>query len=203
MAVWSALTNAVDSFMSICKMIETLTALTDKLALAKDAEAGVDTAVTGVKVANAATETTAEVTAVGTQATADVAASLAKAEAANIAMAAQSTAAYAAIPFVGVGLAAAQIVAMQAMIAAAAIPKFANGGIVAGGHRSGDKILARVNAGEMILNGGQQSNLFEAINSGRLGGGAQNINIGFDRVRGGDLLLAINNTLKRQGKKTL
>lgn len=43
-------------------------------------------------------------------------------------MAAKSTAAYAAIPFVGVGLAAAQIAAMEAMIMAAGLPKFANGG---------------------------------------------------------------------------
>lgn len=202
MAVWSAMTNAVDAFLSIAKTIETLTEVTNKLAQAKDAEAGIDTAVTAVKVANAGTETAAEVTALGTQTTAEVAASTLKSTAASTEMAAKSTAAYAAIPFVGVGLAAAQILAMQSLIAAAAIPKFATGGIFMGGTSSGDKGLARLNKGEMILNGGQQSRLFEAINSGRLGDG-QNINIGFDRVRGSDLLLAINNTLKRQGKKPL
>lgn len=202
MAVWSAMTNVVDSFLSVAKMMENLTELTNKLILAKQTEATIDTALTGTKVANAATQTTATTTALATQTTAEVAASATKSTAASVEMAAKSTAAYAAIPFVGVGLAAAQIAAMEAMIMAAGLPKFANGGIVSGGPTSGDKILARVNAGEMILNAGQQSRLFEAINSGRLGS-SRNINIGFDRVRGGDILLSLNNTLKKQGKKPL
>lgn len=202
MAVWSAMTNVVDSFLSVAKMMENLTELTNKLILAKQTEATIDTALTGTKVANAATQTTATTAALATQTTAEVAASATKSTAASVEMAAKSTAAYAAIPFVGVGLAAAQIAAMEAMIMAAGLPKFANGGIVSGGPTSGDKILARVNAGEMILNARQQSRLFEAINSGRLGS-SRNINIGFDRVRGGDILLSLNNTLKKQGKKPL
>lgn len=202
MAVWSAMTNVVDSFLSVAKMMENLTELTNKLILAKQTEATIDTTLTGTKVANAATQTTATTSALATQTTAEVAASATKSTAASVEMAAKSTAAYAAIPFVGVGLAAAQIAAMEAMIMAAGLPKFANGGIVSGGPTSGDKILARVNAGEMILNAGQQYRLFEAINSGRLGS-SRNINIGFDRVRGGDILLSLNNTLKKQGKKPL
>lgn len=117
-------------------------------------------------------------------------------------MAAKSTAAYAAIPFAGVGLAAAQIASMQALIAAAAIPKFAKGGIIGGGPTSGDKILARVNAGEMILNQGQQSNLFNAINSGRLGSSSSTgVTIGFDKVRGSDIYLSLKNYMKSTGKK--
>lgn len=42
-------------------------------------------------------------------------------------------------------------------------PKFANGGIVGGNSTSGDKVIARVNSGEMILNGGQQSALFKLL----------------------------------------
>lgn len=45
------------------------------------------------------------------------------------------------------------------LAAFAAIPKFATGGIVGGGSMFGDKLLARVNSGEMILNQGQQQKL--------------------------------------------
>lgn len=92
---------------------------------------------------------------------------------------------------------------MQALIAAAAIPKFAGGGIVTGGPSSGDKILARVNAGEMILNARQQSNLFEAINSGKMGGDKMLASTVTTKVRSKDLILTINNELKSQGKKPI
>jgi len=39
------------------------------------------------------------------------------------------------------------------------LPRFENGGIVGGNSMSGDKILARVNSGELILNRGQQDRL--------------------------------------------
>ena len=45
------------------------------------------------------------------------------------------------------------------------VPKFATGGIVGGNEYSGDKILARVNSGEMILNAQQQANLFNFVSS--------------------------------------
>ena len=203
MAIWNAMTNVVDTFLSIIKMIESLTELTNKLIQAKEAEEAIDTAVTGTKVANAATETTAEITAIATQTAASVSANVAKTTAATTTMAAESTAAYAGIPFVGVGLAAAQIAAMEAMILAASIPKFATGGVITGGPTSGDKILARVNAGEMILNQGQQSRLFEAINSGKLGGSGNMSSTVTTRVRAKDLILTINNELKSQGKKPI
>jgi len=43
------------------------------------------------------------------------------------------------------------------------IPRFATGGVVAGNSTSGDKVLARVNSGEMILNKGQQGALFNML----------------------------------------
>lgn len=49
-------------------------------------------------------------------------------------------------------------------------PAFATGGIVGGTSYTGDRVRARLNSGEMILNAGQQRNLFNAINEGRLGG---------------------------------
>lgn len=202
MAIWNTMTSVVDSFLSICKMIENITELTNKLAKAKKTEATIDTVLTGTKIANTTSETTAEITALGAQTTAEISASTAKSSAASIEMAAKSTAAYAAIPFVGVGLAGAQIAAMKAMIMAAAIP-FAKGGVITGGPTSGDKILARVNAGEMILNGSQQANLFDAINSGKLGGNGNKVALVSGEVvlRGDTAFAQMNNFMKRTGKR--
>lgn len=49
--------------------------------------------------------------------------------------------------------------------------QFADGGIVQGSSTHGDRIGVRVNAGEMILNSQQQSQLFQMINSGGGSGG--------------------------------
>ena len=45
-----------------------------------------------------------------------------------------------------------------------AVPTFQNGGIVPGNNFSGDRVDARVNSGEMILNRRQQSQLFQMAN---------------------------------------
>lgn len=46
-----------------------------------------------------------------------------------------------------------------------AAPKFATGGIVSGSNFTGDKVTAKLNSGEMVLNRSQQANLFNQINS--------------------------------------
>lgn len=79
------------------------------------------------------------------------------------------------------GLAVASIVA-----AFASIPKFANGGVIQSGSTFGDMNLARVNAGEMILNPMQQGNLFRLLD----GGGNTSPNVGGEvsfRIKGKDL----------------
>ena len=85
---------------------------------------------------------------------------------------------------------------IAAVVAALAnMGKFAKGGIIGGNSYSGDKQMARVNSGEMILNKHQQGMLFNAINSGKLGGG----NVTF-RLRGTELIGCINNEMsKRKG----
>jgi len=50
-------------------------------------------------------------------------------------------------------------------------PKFAQGGIVPGNSFSGDNVIARVNSGEMILNGKQQAMLLNIANGGQSNGG--------------------------------
>ena len=52
---------------------------------------------------------------------------------------------------------------------------FANGGVIGGSSFSGDNITANVNSGEMILNRGQQKNLFDIANGG--GGGGANVTV--------------------------
>lgn len=197
MAVWNMMTNTIDGIMSIIKTIETLTELTNKLARAKEAEAAIDKVTSDEKVINAAkgaAATIAETQVEKSAATTEVAANTAKGASAAGASAAK-------LPFpwniVAIGGAIAAAIA-----AFAVIPKFASGGIIAGGPTSGDKILARVNAGEMILNGRQQSNLFEAINSGKLNSTQnQSVSIGFDKVRGSDIYLSLKNYMKSTNKK--
>lgn len=54
-----------------------------------------------------------------------------------------------------------------AVVAAlSSLQKFANGGIVGGGSKSGDKTLIRANAGEVVLNAAQQRNLAGKLNMG-------------------------------------
>lgn len=71
--------------------------------------------------------------------------------------------------------------AVTSMIAAfAAIPKFANGGIIPGNMFSGDRVPVMTNSGEMILNRSQQNNLFRMIQSGMIGGNAEKQVVEFD-----------------------
>lgn len=84
--------------------------------------------------------------------------------AAKTAEAGASAAASAAqIPLVGWLMTGAAVASVLAAIAT--LPAFAEGGIVGGNSFTGDNILARVNSGEMILNSGQQANLFSMLNS--------------------------------------
>lgn len=94
------------------------------------------------------------------------------------------------------------MVAIPAAIAAVisavtSFPKFADGGIVGGSSYFGDKLLARVNSGELILNQKQQESLYHMTEDDRGGG----VTIGFDRVRGSDIYLALKNYMKDTGKK--
>jgi hypothetical protein len=62
------------------------------------------------------------------------------------------------------GLVGAAVAVQAANIAGASPPAFEQGGIVPGISYSGDKVSARVNSGEMILNRQQQAELFKVAN---------------------------------------
>lgn len=82
---------------------------------------------------------------------------------ANVGEAVSGTlAAHSSIPFAGIAIGLAGVASIIA--AMSSIPKFATGGFVPGSSFAGDNVLARVNSGEMILNRGQQGNLFEMLN---------------------------------------
>ena len=61
--------------------------------------------------------------------------------------------------------------------------QYQQGGIVPGNKFEGDRVLARVNSGEMILNRQQQGRLFESINAGNSGGNS-NITINVSSITG-------------------
>lgn len=78
----------------------------------------------------------------------------------------------------------------------ASIPKYANGGIIEGAASIGDFNIARVNNGEMILNGTQQAKLFRLINDGSIGNGGFAKDVQF-RISGNDLVALYNNVNKK------
>ena len=111
-------------------------------------------------------------------------------------------------PVVGWLLAGAAVASVIA--AMASIPKFATGGIVPGTSFTGDKVPALLNSGEMILNGSQQSNLFQMLNSGlygslsqkiapSAGNGNQPANVTF-RIHGRDLEGVLSNQYNQKSK---
>lgn len=106
---------------------------------------------------------------------------------------AQGVASASALPFPANLGAIATVVATIASIFSS-LPKFANGGIVGGSSFYGDKLLARVNSGEMILNKKQQKSLY-----GMTGG--TEITLGVSRIQGADLYLALSNYIKKTGKR--
>ena len=82
---------------------------------------------------------------------------------------ANGTASAAALPFPANIAAIASIIATVVGTFASifsTVGAFAGGGIIQGANTHGDQLLARVNAGEMILNGSQQARLFNLLDGG-------------------------------------
>ena len=83
----------------------------------------------------------------------------------------------------------------------ASMQKFADGGIVQGSALLGDHMLARVNPGEMILNGTQQSHLFDAIDKNRFGGGQTGGQVEF-KIDGQVIKGVLNNVSKKLNRQS-
>lgn len=72
---------------------------------------------------------------------------------------------------------------------------YAGGGVFKGGRTTGDHVLARVNAGEMVLTRTDQSRLLASMRAGSAAGG------GTTTVRGEDIYLALTAYMGRTGKR--
>lgn len=88
----------------------------------------------------------------------------------------------------GASLAGIPIVAARLAAGVAAIRaiRFAQGGVVPGSSTVGDRVPILANSGEMILNKGQQSELFNALNSGGNNEQGQAVTINFNGPLMGD-----------------
>lgn len=95
------------------------------------------------------------------------------------------------------------------------ISQFATGGIVGGNQTSGDKVLVRVNSGEMILNAAQQARLFAiangaavqgvSVNAARLQGIGSDMGAKFSingRLRGRDIVMAVANETRSNRRRS-
>lgn len=100
-------------------------------------------------------------------------------------------------PWVWIAATAAGLAVMASTISQ--LQSFSQGGIFQGSKTVGDRNLARVNSGEMILTKTQQGNLFRILdnNTAGLGGG---VGVSSVRVKGSDLYLALSNYSKVQSK---
>lgn len=96
------------------------------------------------------------------------------------------------LAFLGAGLAA-------VATTISTLKGFAEGGIIEGASHSGDKIVARVNAGEMVLNKRQQSNLFNLLDGNGIGQNANGGKVEFV-IKGSTLKGVLNNYNDRMNK---
>lgn len=197
-SAWDIFMAAISTVESVMEGINTVVQVANTLSAIFTATKATETAVTiadtTAKVADqAATEATE-----GPQVATAAANKVAAASYLELASA-MIFAAHASIPFAGVGIAAGLITTMLSIQAAAkatalTISAFAEGGIVGGSSYHGDKVLARVDSGEMVLNQRQQKNLFNLLDSNTFPQpGGTNVTVQ-GVIHGTDLLLVQKNT---------
>ena len=164
-SAWEKATAVVDGFLqiydgisSVVEMVNTLTAATNLQTAAKTQE----TTATAMNTAAVATETTAIAS--------DTAAAATNTAVKSGQAIAGATASGASMPFpynlIAIAAGIAAVIAALSMISG-----FATGGVVGGNSPTGDRVLARVNSGEMILNKRQQQRLLYILNGGALSAG--------------------------------
>ena len=112
----------------------------------------------------------------------------------EVAALSSGTASAAALPFpanlISIGTVVASILSLFSSFSS--LPKFENGGVVGGHSFSGDKVLARLNSGELVLNKGQQNRVYDLINQGTSTNAPMNGNVTF-RIEGKQLVGVLNN----------
>ena len=192
-AVFDSASQVIDTILSMQKMIEGLTeaqriASVTEQALMKE-KMVTRTAVTATEATSTSKElglSVSRVAATSTEASADTVGAAAKAAKANVG-----------IPIIGLALAAAAVAGIVALISSSSkkIPKFANGGIVAGGDGSGDRVHALVNPGELILNKAQQGRLANHLTS------VSNLRVEVEgRIRAKDILQLTTTAVRHKNR---
>lgn len=190
MAIFNYLVQIADSVFTVIDTFRSLSEVINEFIAKKAALADIqDAAATAANV----TATSGAVAAENAEAEALVVKTVAAkgaAEAEKDLAAATVAAQTAANPAIGAASAAATIAAATSTsVGLAAIMAAKNGGIVGGSSYGGDKLFARVNSGELILNRAQQGNLWSIIN-GKKGLGVGTVDF---RISGSNLVGTLNN----------
>lgn len=158
-SAWERISGVINSTLQIAEGISGIVKLIDMLTTSTEAETAATAVNTTITAANTGVSATNTATKSG-EAVANATASGAK------------------LPFpanlVAIAAGVAAVVGALGMISGA----FADGGIVGGSSWTGDKLMARVNSGEMILNGAQQSRLFAIANGATVYGAASGVGRG-------------------------
>lgn len=162
---WATITGLVDgalqmyqSISGIVEIIKSLTGVTQAQIVAETTKTGATEADTMATTANAAAKSV------------ETAASLTNSGAKSGEAIAEAASQGAKLPFpANIAAIAAGVAAVVAALSM--IGSFSTGGIVGGNSASGDKLLARVNSGEMILNRRQQQRMLDIL-SGKAFGAA-------------------------------
>lgn len=210
---WEIFKSAVSAVESVLSTVSTIMTAVNTIQeifnTTKSASAAVSASETAATTAAAAAQegkAAVDTESVATTTAATVA--LKAQEAAYLDMAAAAIyAAHASIPFAGVGIASGLVSAMMAAMAAQhaatlAMAAFKDGGIVGGSSFYGDKVIARLNSGEMVLSKKQQTNLFNAIDNGMFGfGKTENATISF-KLKGSDIYGSIKNYTNIKSKSS-
>lgn len=201
---WEIFMAAISTFESIMNGINTVTEIYKLIITDLATRKTADAAASGSAAAATSAQAAAEGAAIAPATAATAANKVLEASYLDLASA-MIFAAHASIPFAGVGIAAGFISSMLAIQEATkattmSMMAFAEGGIVGGSSYSGDRILARVNSGEMILNDKQQRHLFELLDGDAMPkAGGTNVTVQ-GVIRGTDLLLVQKNTNKVRSK---
>lgn len=208
--IFKSTVSAVESVLSTVSTIMTaVNTIQELFNTTKSASAAVSVSETAATTAAAAAQegkAAVDTESVATTTAATVA--LKAQEAAYLDMAAAAIyAAHASIPFAGVGIASGLVSAMMAAMAtqhaaSLAMAAFKDGGIVGGSSFYGDKVIARLNSGEMVLSKKQQTNLFNAIDNGMFAfGKTENATINF-KLKGSDIYGSLKNFTNIKSKSS-
>ena len=210
--VMNTLISVVGGIMSVVDAINQIINITNMLTAAKTVQNGLlgqETATHTEQTAALGAETGAQIAKTAADgasvAPALLAAAAAKTQAKALEeqAAAAMFAAHAYIPFAGAAIGAAQVGIMMATITGLkSLEAFANGGIVKGSTTVGDSVLARLNAGEAVINKTQQSRLLNIIDHGIVSNNNNSMQISSVKVSGSDLYLVLKNYGKINKKKT-